>query len=92
MEQIQFIQITPEQLEHAIVSSIEKKLDSLAENFQPKQPTEWLTRNEVRDLLKIDLSTLHNWTKKGKLKAWGIGNRVYFKREEVEAAIVHLSK
>ncbi|WP_430816585.1 helix-turn-helix domain-containing protein [Carboxylicivirga sp. RSCT41] len=92
MEQLQLIQITPEQLENAIVSGIEKKLDSLAENFQPKEPTEWLTRKEVIEILKINLSTLHTWTKSGKLKAWGLGNRVYYKRHEIEASLIELSK
>ncbi|MBK3519729.1 helix-turn-helix domain-containing protein [Carboxylicivirga marina] len=92
MEQLQFIQITPEQLEQSILAGIEEKLNALTENFQPKQPTEWLTRNEVKELLKIDLSTLHNWTKKGKLKAYGIGNRVYYKRYEIEASLIELSK
>ena len=50
-----------------------------------------LSRNEVAKLLKIDLSTVHNWTKKGKLLAHGLGNRVYYKRSEVEAAIKPLN-
>ncbi|HRH10403.1 MAG TPA: helix-turn-helix domain-containing protein [Bacteroidia bacterium] len=34
---------------------------------------------------------MHNWCVKGKLKPYGIGNRVYFKRSEIEANLVPLS-
>ena len=58
--------------------------EELSKGFQPKEPTQYLTRSEVCELLKIDLSTLYRWTKKGDLKAYGIGNRVYYKLNEVE--------
>lgn len=88
MQQIQMIQVTPEQLQTAIITGVKEQLDQLKELFQPKLPTEYLTRNEVKELLHIDLSTVHNWTKKGKLKAYGIGNRIYYKRQQIEEAII----
>ena len=88
---IQFIQLSPEELQEAILKGIKAEIDILKKEFQPKEPTEYMTREEVRDLLNIDLSTVHNWTKRGKLKAYGIGNRVYFKRKEVEQAIKPLN-
>lgn len=72
------------------VSFIKNQLTELQHNFEPKIPTEYLTRKEVAEFLKADLSTIHNWTVKGKLKAYGIGNRVYYKRAEVELAITPL--
>lgn len=86
-ETIQFISTSPDELENRIFSRIKNELETLKKEFQPKEPTEFLTRNEVKDLLKIDLSSVHNWTKKGKLKAYGISGRIYYKRSEVEAAI-----
>jgi excisionase family DNA binding protein len=87
MKTIQFIQITPEEQEDGIYRRLKSEFETLKQEFQPKQPPEFLTRNEVRDLLKVDLSTVHNWTKRGKLKAYGIGNRVYYRRDEIQAAI-----
>ncbi len=87
MALIQLIQITPEQLQETILSGVKTELDKISKDFQPKQPTEFLTRNEVKEMLDVDLSTIHNWTKRGKLKAYGLGNRVYYKRSEVEQAI-----
>lgn len=84
-------EVSPEQIT-SLFEGIKKELADLKANFQPKQPTEYLTRNEVSELLKCDLSTLHNWVKKGKINPYGIGNRIYFKRSEIENAIVNLGK
>ncbi len=91
MKQIQFIAVTPEQLITAIDDSVRKQIDNLTSSFKPIEPTEWLTRNEVKDLFKVDLSTIHHWTKKGKLKAYGIGGRVYYKRSEIEESLIPIS-
>lgn len=88
---IQFIQITPGQLQDAIVNGVKVEIDKLQAHFQPKEPVELMTRNEVKEWLKVDLSTIHNWTKKGKLKSYGIAGRVYYKRQEVEQAIKPLN-
>lgn len=82
--------VTPEQLQSEIIKGVKNELEQLKKDFQPKQPSEYLTRNEVAEMLKIDLSSVHNWTKKGKLKAYGIGGRVYYKRDEVENSIIEL--
>ena len=91
MQQLQFIGITPETLKTALLEGVKTELELIKDQFQPKQPTEYLTRSEVAELLKIDLSTVHNWTKRGKLTAYGIGNRVYYKRSEVEDALKPLN-
>lgn len=92
MQQLQFIQITPEQLEEAILKGVKVQLEELKKDFQPKEPTDWLSRSDLKNLLQVDLSTIHNWTKKGKIKAYGIGNRVYYKRSEIEKVIIPLSE
>ena len=92
MKQIQFIQVTPEQLSEAIIDGVKTQFDNLKTHFVPKEPTEYLTRKEVSDLFKVDISTIHNWTVKGILKAYSIGRRVYYKRNEIELAIIELEK
>lgn len=85
MDTIQFIGTTPKDLINLIKNEVIPQLRTeLSKEFQPKQPTEYLTRSEVCELLKIDLSTLHYWRKKNILTAHGIGNRVYFKRSAIE--------
>jgi len=89
---IQFVQVTPEQLQNAIIDGVKLQLDDLKANFQPKEPNTYLTRQDVADMLKIDLSSVWNWTNKGILKSYQISGRVYFKLAEVESAIVELKK
>lgn len=72
----------------SLFEGLQNQIAELKEKFEPKTPTEYLTRNELAELLKCDISTIHNWTKKGKLISYGIGNRVYYKRNEVENALL----
>ena len=91
MQQLQFIGITPNALVELIDSAVNKQINELKKSFQPKEPTEFLTRKDVADMLKIDISSVHNWTKRGVLSAYQISGRVYYKRTEVENAIVKLN-
>ena len=84
---IQFIQITPVELKELIQETIRCAFREFAKDFQPKEPTEYLTRKEVQKMLNINLSTLHHWTKQGKLKAYRIVARIYYKRHEVDEAL-----
>jgi excisionase family DNA binding protein len=42
-----------------------------------------LSANETCELLKIKRTTLWKHTKSGKLTSYGIGNRVFYKKEEI---------
>ena len=90
MQQIQLVGISPQQLQDAISQDVKSQLEELKKSFEPKSPTEYLTRAEVAELLKIDLSTVHNWRKSGRLKAYGKGGKVFFKRSEIENSLVEL--
>jgi len=74
------------------INFIKSELADLKKNFEPKTPNEYLTRNNIAELLSVDLSTVHNYTKRKILQAYQIGGRVYYKRDEVELAIVKLKK
>ncbi len=54
----------------------------------PETQTGYLTRREVSQMFNICLVTLNDWTRKGILQGYKIGNRVYYKRTEVEASLV----
>ena len=73
------------------LSLLEQELKEIKMNFQPKELDELMTREEVADYFKISMSTLWHWTKKGKLIAHGIGNRVYYKRSEVESCLIRIN-
>ena len=89
MASIQFIGTNPTELINELKNSLIPELKAqLSAQFQPIQPTEYLTRSEVCKLLKIDLSTLHRWRKDGTLSSFGIGNRVYFLRSHIEEVLM----
>lgn len=90
MQQIQFIGTTPNALIDLIDETVKKRLEDLKKNFEPKQPKEYLSRQEVAKMLSVDLSTIHNWRAKGILTAHQIGGRVFYLRTDVENAIVKL--
>ena len=83
---INLIQLTPEQLQK--IEELHKGIEELTKNFQ-KPPTqeEYLTKNEAAELLKVNPSTIFNWTSKGILKSYGLGGRIYYKRSEIEECI-----
>jgi excisionase family DNA binding protein len=70
------------------VSIIRNKLEELKNSFEPKKANEYLTIKEVSEMLKCNISTVYNWTKKGKLQKFCIGNKVFYKRQQVESALI----
>jgi len=48
---------------------------------------ELMTRDEVCKMLSFNKTSLWKHTKSGKLKSYGIGNRVLYKRSEVILAV-----
>jgi predicted KAP-like P-loop ATPase len=91
MATIQFIQYTPEQLQNEITQGVKIQLEEFLKHFTPKQPNEYLTRQDVAKMFDVDISTIHNWCKSKKLNPLGIGSRVYFLRSEIEASLTPLN-
>ena len=89
---VQFIQYTPEQLQSEISNGVKIQLQEFLKHFKPVQPAEYLTRQQVAKMFDVDISTVHNWSKSGKLKPLGIGSRVYFLRSEIEACLIPLNQ
>ena len=92
MEAIQLIQLTPQQLQNIISEGVKVQLEDLKKHFQPIQPKEYLTRQNVAEMFSVNLSTLHNWNRTGKLKPLGISGRVYYLRSQVEEALIPLNQ
>jgi len=82
--------LEPQQITNPL-SELKKQIEDLKKSFQLKQPSEFMTRQEVADFLKINLTTLWNYTKQGKLTAYGINSRVLYKRSEVVQSLIKLN-
>jgi hypothetical protein len=91
MAQVQFISTTPQELQNQINEGVKIQLQEFLKNFAPKQPNEYLTRQQVAQMFDVDISTIHNWCKSKRLNPMGIGARVYFLRSEVETSLKPLN-
>lgn len=75
--------ITIEELKIVVSELLNKSIDKLInKNSSPVAPV-FITRKEAANILKISLPTLDEWTKRGFIKAYRIGNGKRYIMEEV---------
>ena len=90
MDTILFSGTNSQEFKNEILEGVKKYLQDLLSQQKEKETSDYLTRHQVAEMLSIDISTVHNWTKKGKLIPYGMGGRIYYKRSEIEQAIIPL--
>lgn len=83
--------ITPEEFKASILSDFREEIKTLSQNFQPILPTEYLTRQETAEILKVSLVTLSDWNKKQILIPYRLGNLIRYKRSEIELALIKIN-
>ena len=86
MQQLQITQLSTEDLKELLLST----LDSFKEQNVKSNVDIFYTREETADRFKIDLSTLHRWTKSGKIIPHAIGARIYYKESSIQQALIKL--
>lgn len=92
-EVIQVENISVEELTEIIAEKLVDKIETrIAMLISKQNDEELLTRTETAKILKVELTTLWSWTKKGKITAYGIGNRVYYKRGEIMKSLIILNR
>lgn len=84
--------LNTDELTQLIKSGVKSQLDDFKKDFITQNPDELLTREQTCKLLQIDSSTLWHWTNKGKVKAYGIGNRRYYKKAELMECLKPVNK
>ena len=85
--------LTPQQLGNLIDEKLVNRLEQLRKQLSSQESNdELLTRDETCTFLKIDSSTLWAWTNKGRVKAYGIGSRRYYKRSELLECLILVKK
>lgn len=65
----------------------QKKQDEFFDNSE-----DLITRENACEFLSINKTSLWKHTKSGKLKSYGLGNRVYYKKSELIDAVKPLNK
>jgi phage replication-related protein YjqB (UPF0714/DUF867 family) len=84
--------LSPDDLSQLIKDGFKSILSDFKKELNTVDPDELLTRDETCKFLQIDSSTLWHWTNKGKVKAYGIGNRRYYKKAELLESLTALKK
>jgi FKBP-type peptidyl-prolyl cis-trans isomerase (trigger factor) len=91
-EIIKIENISVEELTEIIAKKLVDKLEMrIATLISNQSDEELLTRTETAKILKLELTTLWHGTKK-KITAYGIGNRVYYKRGEIMKSLTTLNR
>ena len=91
MQQIAITQLTPQDLKQLIKEVVQQELLSLTDSLSNTEVDRLNSREKTaKDILDVDLSTLHRWTQQGKVKAHAIGNRIYYKDSSIEEALVEI--
>ena len=84
--------VSPERLSELIKDGVKSQLEDFKKEISTHNPDELLTREQTCQFLQIDSSTLWHWTNKGKVLAYGIGNRRYYKKAELLKSLQQLKK
>jgi len=79
--------ISASDLTRTILDGVEQKINALEQRLNSKEPPEFLDRKQVATFLGISLVTVHDWSKKGVLVPFKIGNRIRYKREDIIATL-----
>ena len=91
MQQIAITQLTPQDLKQLIKEVVQQELSSLTDSLSNSEVDRLNSREKTaKDILDVDLSTLHRWTQQGKVKAHALGNRIYYKDSSIEEALVEI--
>ena len=65
--------------------------EELVKYLHQREKPRLLTRIQTAEYLGIDLSTLHAWVTKGRLKMYAVGQKRYFKEDEILESLIHLN-
>ena len=68
-----------QQFSGAIFVGVNCKVNPSAFDLQPHQPTQYLTQTQVAHIFNVDIKSIRNWQRKGKLKFYKYGSRIFFK-------------
>lgn len=78
------------------IAELNKKMERIINylhksNLITTQSEEYLTISETSKLLKVTRTTVGNWTEQGIIKKYSIGNKILYKRSELEKSIVRIN-
>jgi len=81
---VQIEQISVSELKTLLFEVLQK---DVKQETPKNEDTEYITRQETAEILRISLPTLNEYTKQGILSGYRLGSRVRYKKQEVEGAL-----
>lgn len=90
MEQIQLNTFQKSDFDKAFDEAFDKAIiRAFKEYLNPPKASDpdMFSRKQTAKMLCISLPTLHDWTKEGLIRAYRIGNRVLYKKEDINNAL-----
>lgn len=81
-------EVTVEDLKVLLRESVKSELEGYKKTLGMQKEDTLLSREEAAKMLKIHETTLWHWTNKGKVTAYSIVGKRYYKREEILQALV----
>lgn len=87
-DEIVLSRIPRQQLINEVSDDVIKKMTPILQAMiTPKSKDILYTRKQLREIFHVSLVSIDAWTRTGKLKGYRIGARIYYKAEDVEAAL-----
>jgi hypothetical protein len=83
--------VDPLEYQESLMTGFRKELNAITQNFQPTNPTEYLSRKETAKILQVSLVTLSAWNKKKILNPYRLGNLIRYKRKEIDQALISIN-
>ena len=90
MEKLILSQFSKEELQEILLKPILGRIEKIETEFEKSNTDLVFTREQTAKRFNVDLSTLHRWTKEGKISAHAIGARIYYKESSIQDALVKI--
>ena len=82
-----FTNVPLNEFKELVAAAVRSELSGMKSNDKESTKTEFLTRKQTADRLKISLPTLHLWTRTGTIQGYRISGRVLYKSAEIESSL-----
>jgi phage portal protein BeeE len=83
-QSIQLLNITTNDLTNLIKEGIKSELTELKKTLNPESlESPHLTRRQTAEFFGVSLNCINDWTRKGILKSYKVGQRTFYRRSEL---------
>jgi len=89
MQTINFVGVEPTALIQEIANEVKNTLFAdITKALQDNEPKLYLSADQVCERFSVTKPTIHEWKKRGILKSYKLGARVYYRLDEIENAMI----